>query len=144
MEFGFRAGFQLRWLGDQQQAKPQALWSLGLHPTRALAVFQEAAGGPGGRRLWHLSGAHPRVLPLACSPSSCTHTPVLQNHQTLQEQLPWGLCTFSPAGRQLAGLWLGCVSTALATWLALLGTVLLAGGRGQLLTQERGEVPGEA
>lgn len=32
MEFGFRADFQLRWLWDQQQAKPQDLRSLGLPP----------------------------------------------------------------------------------------------------------------
>lgn len=32
MEFGFRADFQLRWLWDQQQAKPQDFRRLGLRP----------------------------------------------------------------------------------------------------------------
>lgn len=54
-------------------------------------------GGLGRRQLQHLSGAHPQVLPPASPPSSCTHTPVLQNHQTAGPLLP-------PLGLQLEQL----------------------------------------
>nr|KAF6308098.1 hypothetical protein mMyoMyo1_008876 [Myotis myotis] len=80
MEFGFPADFKLRWLWDQQQAKPQPLPG----PRCVLGGGWEVWG----RQLRHLSGAHPQVLPPACPPSSCTRTPVLQNHQTAGPLLP--------------------------------------------------------
>ncbi|CAK6434952.1 unnamed protein product [Pipistrellus nathusii] len=118
MEFGFRAGFQLRWLRDQQQAKPQALRSLGLHPIpgpRCVPGGGWEVWGEGGCGepilrcfLWLVLQVHVHTHPRA--PESPDGRPATGTAAVRALHRGRDRCAApeSPAGRQLAGLPLGC------------------------------------